>query len=343
MYKAIHCQTGEEIIILHPDWLKRIQQLREMDREDCLVCQGCKQPLRVKAGPHKRPHFAHKHLKACSYGSELPEILNARAVLYEWLVMLFGSAVTIEKELPGAGLPRPVDCWVEGRTEPFAYWIIESGIRLEPREAILGAFRDLKVNVQWVFLQAMLNEEKREFHSLLLTPTERAFLKTTPFDELLAGAGEVGQSLHYLDAEKGTVTTYRGLNLHHRPNWYKGLKKTTCLAEMLASPVSGEFFHPGELDKLAAYRQRKKRLETKRKAFEQRQENWDQHVPVRPPPSPPEVCQLERAPSVETGSWGVEELPCAQCGQLTTDYWSTFYDESGRKLCRCRDCLNRTS
>ena len=343
MYKAIHCQTNEEIIILHPDWLKRIQQLREMDRADCLVCQGCRQPLRVKAGPRKRPHFAHKHLQACSYGNESPEILNARAVLYEWLVMLFGSAVTLEKELPGAGLPRPVDCWVEGRSGPFAYWIIESGIRLEPREAILAAFRGLKVNVQWVFLQAMLNEEKKEFHSLLLTPTERAFLQTTPFDELLAGAGEVGQSLHYLDADKGAVTTYRGLKLHHRPNWYKGLKKTTRLGEMLASSANGEFLHPGEREKLAKFRQRQQRLEVKRKAFEQRHENWNDNLSVQPLPSPPEVRQREKLQSGETGFWGAEELPCAQCGQLTTDYWSTFFDENGRKLCRCRDCLNRTS
>lgn len=343
MYKAIHSQTGEEIIILHPDWLKRLQQLREMDRADSLVCQGCRQPLRVKAGPRKRPHFAHKHLQACSYGNESPEILNARAVLYEWLVVLFGSSVTLEKDLPAAGLTRPVDCWVEGRSGPFAYWIIESGIRLEPREAILAAFRGLKVNVQWVFLQAMLNEEKKEFHSLLLTPTERAFLQTTPFDEFLSGAGEVGQSLHYLDAEKGAVTTYHGLKLHHRPNWFKGLKKTTQLVEMLASPVNGEFLHPGELEKLAKFRQRQQRLEIKRQAFQQKEGILHQHLPDHSTISQSVDYQKRRSAPEETDVWGAEELPCAQCGQLTTDYWSTFYDESGQKLCRCRECLNKPS
>src|SRR5512145_1200795 len=93
MYKAVFLQTGEEIIILHPYWRKRIEQLRVMDRADLLVCQGCRQPLRVKAGEMKRAHFAHKHLKACSYGSESPEILNARAVLYEWLLKEFDPEV----------------------------------------------------------------------------------------------------------------------------------------------------------------------------------------------------------------------------------------------------------
>src|SRR5512144_1811457 len=113
MYKALHLQTGEEIIILHPAWKGRIPELRAMDRADLLVCQGCMQPLRVKAGQHKRAHFAHKHLKACSYGTESPAILNARAVLYEWLVAQFGLGVTVEKQFPESGLPRPVDCWVE--------------------------------------------------------------------------------------------------------------------------------------------------------------------------------------------------------------------------------------
>jgi competence CoiA-like predicted nuclease len=65
MYKAIQNETREEIIILHPAWRSKIEQLRVMDKADLLVCQGCGQPLRVKAGEVKRPHFAHKHLKAC--------------------------------------------------------------------------------------------------------------------------------------------------------------------------------------------------------------------------------------------------------------------------------------
>src|SRR5512138_2593900 len=117
MYKAVHAQTREEIVILSPRWCERIAALRALDRANQLVCQGCRQPLRVKAGAVKRPHFAHKHLNACSFGSESPEILNARAVLYDWLVRQFGQnpghSVTVEKQVEGFQLPRPVDCWVE--------------------------------------------------------------------------------------------------------------------------------------------------------------------------------------------------------------------------------------
>lgn len=281
MYKAIQTETSEEIIILHPDWLKRIPQLREMDRADRLACQGCRQPLRVKAGQLKRPHFAHKHLQACSYGNESPEILRARAVLYEWLLRQFGEAVTLEKELPCANLPRPVDCWVEGRSGPIAYWIIGSGIRLEPREAILAAFAGLEVKIHWVFLQTMLNEEKKEFHSLLLTPTERAFRQTTPFDEMLAGAGEIGQSLHYFDAQAGFMTTYRSLVLVHRPNWFKGQKKTAGLGEMRASSVDGALIHPGEFERLRAFRQKQQHLELKKRTFQQREADWSKHLAER--------------------------------------------------------------
>ncbi len=188
MYKAVHIQTGEEIIILNPSWKKRIEELRALDHADLLVCQGCRQPLRVKAGEVKRTHFAHKHLKACSYGSESVEILNARAVLYEWLLQEFPpgasgearlSPVSVEKMVEGVDLPRPIDGWVEASSGAIAYWIIEAGIKLEARMAILAAFERFGVQVHFLFLQGMLNEKKEELHSLLLTPTERAFLQAT--------------------------------------------------------------------------------------------------------------------------------------------------------------------
>lgn len=351
MYKAVSDQTGEEIIILSPYWRKRIAQLRNMDRVDELVCQGCRQPLRVKAGEVKRAHFAHKHLKACSYGSESPEILNARAVLYEWLLREFRSAlggdevvspsvpvspsVTLEKIVAGADLPRPVDCWVETEAGPIAYWIIEAGIKLEPREEILSTFERLGIRVNYVLLHPMLNEKREELDSLLLTPTERAFLTATEFDAMLAGAAEPGKSLHYLEAESGTLTTYRNLVLFHAPNWYKGVKKSSRLITVRASRLDGGFVHRGEMDRLRAYRQRAARLEKKREQYQERDRMWSSR-PAR---------RVERSSLPESASgWGntqADPLPCVICGQITSEYWSTFMDASGRRLCRCRECLER--
>jgi hypothetical protein len=341
MYKAIQVQTGEEIIILNPYWLKHIQLLRTMDRGDLLVCQGCRQPLRVKAGDVKRPHFAHKHLQACSYGTESPEILNARAVLYEWLLKQFGQkpgqVVTVEKQVEGCPLPRPVDCWVELASGSSAYWIVEAGIKLEPREAIRGAFERLGVHIHYVFLHAMLNEEMKELHSLLLTPTERAFMQVTPYDQVLAGPAEPGTSLHYLDAGRQILTTYRSLALFHRPNWFKGLKKTDALALVRASLSDGEFVHPGEEKQLNQHRQRANRLAEKRKSYQQREKDWEDRLTARKLNEPGSAWGAQREPADQPPAG---PLPCVTCGQITTDYWSTFTDASGRRLCRCRECLD---
>jgi hypothetical protein len=341
MYKALHTQTGEEIIILHPLWLKRIDDLRAMDQADWLVCQGCRQPLRVKAGELKRPHFAHKHLQACSYGTESPEILNARAELYGWLLERSVKPVTLEKDLPGSGLPRPIDCWVENGAESVAYWIIETGIKLEPREGIRKAFQDLGIHIQTIFLHSMLSEKEIDPQSVLLTPTERTFMASTPFDAAIAAAGEAGFSLHYFDADRKIMTTYRGLILHHRPNWYKGLKKSSPLQNVQASPVDGGFIHPGELERLAAYQQKQRRLEAKRARFQERDEAWEQRLAARRATRETEDTWGLPGRSQELEAQAMPPLPCAICGQVTSDYWSTFSDASGHRLCRCRECLPR--
>jgi hypothetical protein len=341
MYKAIHAQSGAEIIILSPFWKKKINQLREMDAQDILVCQGCRQPLRVKAGEIKRPHFAHKHLQACSFGVETPEILNARAVLYGWLERQFGESVTLEKLPQGVDLPRAIDCWVDAPGGAMAYWIIEAGIKLEPRLTIKSAIDQLKVHAHWICLSSMLHVEKKEFQSLLLSPTERAFLQTTPYDEMEAGAGVPGATLHYLDAQTEILTTYRALTLFHRPNWYKGLRKTTKLEKILASRLDGGFIHPGEMTRLSTIREKKKRLETRRQKFLEQETSRQVHLSADPPVYPRRSLLSEPVREEARQADFVDPLPCETCGQITSDYWSVFYAASGRKLCRCRDCLEK--
>ena len=340
MYKAIQTQTNEEIIILHPTWRGKIEQLCELDKADQLVCQGCGQPLHVKAVEVKRPHFAHKHLQACSLGSESAGILIARAVVYEFLLGYFGQGVTLEKQLANPGLPRPVDCWVETPAGSLAYWVIETGVKTEPREAIKSALTQEGIHPTWIMLQGMLNEEKKLFHSLLLTPTERVFLQVTPFDQALAGTGTAGGSLNYLDAESAQLTTYRNLILHHRPNWYKGLKKTTALAEVLVDRRTGHLIHPGEERRLQSYLQHQQRLSQKRQQLDQRESDWDRQSTARPGAAANDTWGVDKARKVEIpADTQLEALECVQCGQMSGDYWMTFF-ENGRKLCRCRSCLD---
>lgn len=103
----------------------------------------------LELGTKKRWHFAHKHRGNRSIDSELPELLEARAVLYSLLRSKFGTAVTLEKRIEGSGLPRVVDCWfrVKGRPD-FAYWIIPRQIRKADRNLLRDAFDDLDVSIQ---------------------------------------------------------------------------------------------------------------------------------------------------------------------------------------------------
>lgn len=129
MFKALHLQTQEEFISIAAQWAQRMPQLRALAQEDLLVCQGCREPVLLRAGVVRRPHFAHKSLQNCSYGHASPRRLQARAILYARLVREFGDAVTLEKQLEGASLPSPVDCWVERSSGTLAYWIIEGSIK----------------------------------------------------------------------------------------------------------------------------------------------------------------------------------------------------------------------
>lgn len=337
MYKALQIRTGEEIIILSPRWRNQIDRLREMCREDLLICQGCCQPLRVKSGKKKRAHFAHKHLVACSYGIESQEILFARAVLYHWLEKQLGDAVTLEKKLERSNLPRPVDCWVTIGEVGHAYWLIESGIKPEPRKEILSAFDRPDVKAHWIFLKRMLNEEKKELHSLLLTTTERAFLYQSLYDKAEAGIADPGFSCHYLDAECESLITYRNLRMIHQPNWFRGIKRTSQLDEVRINSNDGEISHSGEIVRLRSFLQRQARTARKYHLYQEREESLQKYLPTQGA-----ISAQARAEAISTFSDSIQELPCVECGQWTTNYWSTFVNETGRRVCRCRECLDRS-
>ena len=90
--------------------------------------------------------------------------------------------------------------------------------------------------------------------------------------------GEPGSSLHYLDADKESLITYRGLSLFHRPNWYKGIKKSARLENLVASRIDGGIIHPGEMTRLHSIREKQKRLERKRQKFQERNQEWENRL-----------------------------------------------------------------
>ena len=133
MFKALDKRDDSDVVILEPQWLEAIDKLRELGHKDILICQGCRQPVRVRAGDQRREHFAHKHRDICNNTDESAILRNSRAVLYEWLVSKFDKNVTIEKQVDGTELFRPIDCWVTQGSKVFAYWIIDSKINPDKR------------------------------------------------------------------------------------------------------------------------------------------------------------------------------------------------------------------
>lgn len=87
----------------------------------------------------------------------------------------------------------------------------------------------------------------------------------TAYDALVSPGLPGGRSLHYLDAEQRTLTTFRGLHLVHLPHVFAGQKERHSLATIQVSPQTGEFVHPGEYDRLRRYQQVQAQVEKRRR------------------------------------------------------------------------------
>lgn len=349
MYKALDIRDNTEIVILDPKWLRAIKQLRELDHQDFLVCQGCKQPVRVRAGDQRREHFAHKHLENCDYAKESAVLQNSRAVLYEWLVSKFGKNVTIEKKINEIALFRPIDCWVKQDTNIFAYWIFDSRLKSDKREILQACLGKLGIHVNWVFALEMLRTEQDHPDKLVLSTTEREFSRRSKYDAPFTSGYFTNGSLHYLDAKNRKLLTFRGLSLYHAPQIYKGYNLTSDLEKVLVSPQNGEFVHEGEHDILQTYEQQLNAIDASPNKqwerfsflrnpnfFNQPLRKSDEKDNLEVPIKISAKKISEEAPSsslllTKTGK-------CEFCGEVTDDWW-TYDGKTG--LCKCRSCLKQ--
>ena len=324
MFKAKNSQNDEDIVILDSKWSSQVNHLRNLDKKDILVCPGCHQPVRVRAGQKKRWHFAHKHLQACPLSHESAIVLETRAVLYEWLVSKFkDEIVTIEQKLGEELLSRPIDCWVETKSGNFGYWLIPSQIKPDDRENLKLAFEREDVKIHWVFLSDMLREVTSGGGDIYLTTTEREFKQQSQYDEFIDHHGGLhsGRSLHYLDAAKKKLITFRSLLLFHSPQVYSGRKRISKMADLLVHPKTGEFVHLGEHK---YWKQTKERREKLKKEEEERERRWRESLELsnaRRHDFPDEVDALPGLPGV-----------CVLCGETKTE-WG-FITQSGTRICK---------
>jgi hypothetical protein len=343
MFKALQKTSGEQIIILGPRWQRQLDILRMLDAQDDLLCQGCLQPVRVRAGLVKRWHFAHKHLQNCPYELESPVLLQCRAVLYEWLVAQQGvDVVTLEKQ---TSLPRPVDCWVSGAMGEIGYWIIDRRMPPDERQSLAAGLAGMCPHPVWVFSVSMLHADADSLERLYLTTTEREFMQHTDYDDAsqtLVGQSTFpspGASLHYLDADREVLTTFRGLQVYHRPQLYTGHRFENPLSQVRRLPQTGDFSHPGEGEQLERFRTAIRSREYEQQKTEQRIQlkmaelfgNMELH------PEPPPGSSVEAI--LQSESSGLAGLPrCVFCGQATDDYW---YLNRADNTCKCRNCYRQ--
>lgn len=325
MYKCLNKFSGVEIIILDPEWRVQVKQLRVLDKQNILVCPGCRQPVRVRTGLVKRWHFAHKHLLNCPFENESPALLKSRAVLYDWLVMKFGhESVEIEKKVTDPRFPRPIDCWVKTKTSPITYWIFDRRMPPTEREDLILALVQLNTQVNFIFTSEMLRQDESDPSHIHTTTTEREFMVETDFD--LSYQGEFlapGKTIHYLNPDLEILVTLRGLRLFHSPQLYAGHLLSHPLSEVKVALQTGDFVHPGEQEILQQAQQEKQAMERRRQraneAFITRVREDDE--------------LLKKAKSRAT------ELPtCIFCGKKTEEYW---YLNQADNTCKCRDCYQK--
>ncbi len=344
MYKVLHKLCGQEITILDSRWRAQIEYLRSLDKQDDLICPGCEQPVRVRAGKVCRWHFAHKHLQNCPFETESPLLLQNRAVLYNFLASKFGDDhVTVEKKLDLPELPRHVDCWVEKDGYCFAIWIFDQRMPPDERSNLKSCFRKMETVVNWVFAAEMLRVDVIQSNRVHLTTTERAFINRSDYDlAWQTHHKQMGGSLHYFDVDGERLITYRNLELSHAPQLFVGKRIETELSDMLVSLSHGEFVHPGEQEKLS---QRKSKISTEKKIADQRLRQAEEFL------NQISGKQLKSYPKKSDSSYGEEnpkivdasgpfarEGVCKFCGTVTADW---FFFDGKTNSCICRQCKDQ--
>ncbi len=278
MFRAIDTIADAPIVALDVEWGEPIERLRKRCRGGEIVCPGCRQGVRLRAGVRRRRHFAHESLSDCPLGRESYERLAARAMLYELLRKRFGDKVAIEVPVPNGKPGEHADCVVALSKGDAAYFVVPKQISRD-REHFMEVRQAAYRHVHWVLLWPLLTKFTTRRDAYLLSATVRDLASRRGVEGLYAGQGpEWLGSLTFLYTKHETVVFLRGLHLLHKPNVYlmgKGFK--AACAEVHADEGTAQLMHPHEYEPyeaLRAERREKERLreEHKKKKAQARKE-----------------------------------------------------------------------
>ena len=126
MFVAKDKETGARVTSLDPVWRSRDDALRALANSGQVVCPGCAQTLRFRVGNFRRQHFAHRKLSECPLSRQSPEVLEAKAQLYEWLCSKYPGKVEMDVDLNVPRWKRSADLVVRpAETKVFSYWVFD--------------------------------------------------------------------------------------------------------------------------------------------------------------------------------------------------------------------------
>lgn len=318
MFRVLHKETRAEIISIDPRWRSCLDELRAFDQSDMFVCPECHAPTRLRAGEHNRWHFAHKNAGDCPLNESDPERIRLRALIYSWLAAKEPKlSLGIEERLNVDNKVYVVDCVVDLQNGPrVAYFALTAGMR--NRDALFGVARNKFPNSHWIFHAKTLKQSSSG--QISLNTTQRDLMNP------LTGAPTKysGATLHFLDPQSNTLTTFRSLQCNHPPQGFRGFKRETPLEKILISPKTGLLLHPEEVSK---YRDKTKSDPAKRRLFQSATARTFK-VPI----SIKNINRSNRSDNIHKSSSG--QIFCERCGCLTTN-WDHLTSPG---YCVCREC-----
>lgn len=327
MFVSLNNQTDERVTSIAREWLDRPEALRALAVADRLCCSGCRQLVRFRCGPERRPHFAHRHLLDCPLARRSAEVLEAQAQVYEWLCTKYPGKVELDVDLQTEGWKPFADLVVrpEG-TKPFVYWIFDRQQRY--RDALLFGVHREAAEHHFIHTQTTLRPWPGGL--LDLTASQRDFTRRTLYDEPFRPWGH----LSFLDTQKRELMVCRGLRCVHEPNIFSAeAVRTGPLARALISPTTGELHFADDVEELQAWKARlaegrvSKTLELPQSGL------WTSLAAMRD--------ALARRPESDGEAAPLrinEPMRCEDCGAMTTE-WSVAHPAQG--TCVCRACLAR--
>jgi len=125
-------------------------EIQSLKQQSGFTCPYCKDPVQLKVGSKKRPHFA--HMRPCPYQyheNESSEHLLAKNLLAGWLQ---DQGVAAELEKPLRHIGRIADLYFEYQNQKYAFEFQKSAISESLFQERIRAYEAGGIQVFWIFI-----------------------------------------------------------------------------------------------------------------------------------------------------------------------------------------------